>query len=164
MRWPLMPIPHSFDWVDPGTFPRLAYGGIVHDHEPLVEPIAEVRRGYAPVDVTAAQPIGEKASVRFTNGASLGLQMPHLRGGEECLLGGVHPRFPVWMFRLPKEQPEIQTDGRNGNMNKTKPVIHTVDIEPDVSRLSIVWRGSAQSLRPYGAEELKTMPFLVRWS
>jgi hypothetical protein len=159
-----MPIPHAFDWDDPGTFPRLAYAGFVHDHEALAEPVAEVRRGYAPPDIMAAKPIEEKASARFTNGASLGLQMPHLRGGEDCLLGGIHPRFPVWTFRLPNDQPTIETDGRNGKMNKTRPVVHTVDIEPDLSRFSIVWRGSAASLRPYGTEELKKMPFLVRWS
>lgn len=164
LRWPLMPIPHSFGWVDPGTFPRLAYAGIVHDHERLSAPIAEVQRGYAPPDILAIKSIAEKASLRFTNGASLGLQMPHLRGGEECLLGGVHPRAPVWRFHLPKDHPEIQTDGRNGTLKRTRPVIHTVDIEPDRSRLSIVWRGSAEALRPYGAEELKEMPFLVRWS
>jgi hypothetical protein len=163
MRWPLMPMPHAFDWVDPGTFPRLAYMGIVHDHEPVQGPIAEVARGYAPADVLAEKPVEEKANLRFTNGASLGLQLPHLQGGEQCMLGGLHPRAAVLKFQLPKERPEIKTDGRNGTMKSTKPVIHTVEIEPDAMRVSVVWRGAAPALRPYMAEELAKMPMLVSW-
>ena len=37
----------------------------------------------------------------------------------------------------------------NGKLNETRPVIHTVLSEPDESRLSLVWRGSAVALRPY---------------
>jgi hypothetical protein len=162
-RWPLMPIPHAFDWVDPGTFPRLAYLGVVHDHQPLTAPIAEVARGYAPADILVEKPIHQQANIRFASGASHGLQLPHLKGGETCMLGGVHPQLPVWTFRLPKERPEIKTDGRNGAMNSTKPVMHTVEIEPDEGRLSIVWRGSARALRPYSPDELQKMPLLVGW-
>ncbi len=162
-RWPLMPIPAAFDWVDPGTFPRLAYVGVVHDHDALDAPIAEVRRGWAPDDLLVEKPIEEQADIRFANGASHGLQLPHLRGGEACVLGGVHPEMPIWSFRLPRERPEIKTDGRNGAFNGTKPVMHTVEIEPDEGRVSIVWRGSAPALRPYLPDELQKMPLSVRW-
>jgi hypothetical protein len=107
--------------------------------------------------------VEEKANLRFTNGASLGLQLPHLQGGEQCMLGGLHPRAAVLKFQLPKERPEIKTDGRNGTMKSTKPVIHTVEIEPDAMRVSVVWRGAAPALRPYMAEELAKMPMLVSW-
>jgi hypothetical protein len=40
-------------------------------------------------------------------------------------------------------------------------VIHTLLIEPDERRLSIVWRGSCAALRPYAREELESMPFWV---
>jgi hypothetical protein len=138
--------------------------GVVHDHEPVKGPIAEVARGYALPDIVSEKPVQEKANIRFTNGASLGLQIPFLQGGEECLLGGMHPRHAMLTFRLPRDRPEIKTDGRNGTMNTTKPVIHTVEIEPDEMRLSIVWRGSTPALRPYMADELTKMPMLVRWS
>jgi hypothetical protein len=48
-------------------------------------------------------------------------------------------------------------------MKSTKPVIHTVEIEPDAMRVSVVWRGAAPALRPYMAEELAKMPMLVSW-
>jgi hypothetical protein len=162
-RWPLMPIPHAFDWTDPGTFPRMTYMGIVHDHDPFDGPVAEAARSYAPHDVMEAKPLEQKASDRWANGASLGLQLPHLSGREELLLGGLHPHQPVWRFRLPKARPDIRTDGRNGKLNSTTPIIHTIDIEPDVARVSIVWRGSAPALRLYGRDELAKMPFYVRW-
>jgi len=48
-------------------------------------------------------------------------------------------------------------------MKSTKPVMHTVEIEPDQHRLSIVWRGSARARRPYLPEELQQMPLFVGW-
>jgi hypothetical protein len=163
-RWPLMPIPHSFDWTDPGTFPRMTYMGIVHDHDRFTGPVAEAARGYAPADVMVSRPVGDKASDRWANGASLGLQLPHLTGGEELWLGGLHPRRPVWRFRLPGNRPDIRTDGRNGRLTATGPVIQTVDVQPDLDRVSIVWRGAAPALRPYTADELAKMPLYVRWT
>jgi hypothetical protein len=162
-RWPSMPLPQAFDWTDPGTFPRMTYLGIVHDHDPLSEPVAEVTRGFAPADVLESKPIGDKVSDRWANGASLGLQLPHLRGGEEVIAGGVHPRQPRWRFRLPRARPDIRADGRNGQLTATDPVIHTVDVEPDLSRVSITWRGAAPALRPYTAAELAQMPLHVAW-
>jgi hypothetical protein len=109
------------------------------------------------------RPVEETMNLRFANGASLGLQVPYLQGGEDCLLTEMHLNFPAWTFRLPRERPEIQTDGRNGTMKTSTPVIHTIEIEPDASRISIVWRGSAPALRPYMSQELEKMPLLVRW-
>lgn len=161
--WPLMPIPQAFDWLDPGTFPRLAYIGIVHEHEPMTASIAEIARGFAPDSILSNRPIEEAMSHHFASGASLGLQVPYLTGGEECLLTGVHPRMQSWTFRLPEKQPVIKTDGRDGAMNVTKPVIQTVEIEPDKSRVSIVWRGAAPARRPYLPQELEKMPLFVQW-
>jgi hypothetical protein len=42
-------------------------------------------------------------------------------------------------------------------------VLHHVVIEPDVDRVSVVWRGSAPALRRYMLEELLAMPLLVTW-
>jgi len=161
--WPLMPLPRAFDWTDPGTFPRMAYMGIVHDHDPLSGPVAEVTRGWAPADVMVSKPIAEKVCDRWANGASLGLQLPHLRGGDEVTMNAVHPRQPVWRFRLPRARPDMRTDGRNGKLTATEPVIHTLDVEPDLSRASLVWRGWAPALRLYAAEELAQMPLYVGW-
>jgi hypothetical protein len=163
-HWPGMPLPQALGWVDVGWFPRLAYFGFVPEHEPPERPIAEVARGYAPADILQSKPIVEKFDFRCANGAALGLQLPYLVGGEEIELANLHPEAARVLFRLPKQRPQIWTDGRNGKLNETKPVIHSVIIEPDEARFSIVWRGSAPALRPYMPEELEKMPFLVRWA
>ena len=163
-RWPAMPLPAAFDWTDHGTFPRLTYMGIVHDHDPFDGPVAESARGHAPTDVMTSKPLRDKASDRWANGASLGLQLPHLAGGDDVLLGGVHPRVPAWRFRLPRARPDIRADGRNGKLADTRPVMHTVDVEPDESRVSIVWRGATPALRLYAPGELADMPLYVQWN
>jgi hypothetical protein len=69
-RWPLMPIPHAFDWTDPGTFPRMTYMGIVHDHDSFDGPVAEAARSYAPHDVMETKPLEQKSTSSPTRRAS----------------------------------------------------------------------------------------------
>ena len=131
---------------------------------PPSRPITEVERGHAPADILSAKPLTEKFDVRAANGASLGLQVPYVKGGEEVELLNLHPTRPRLTLRLPTQRPKIWTDGRKGKLNETRPVIHTVLIEPDADRVSVVWRGSAPALRPYMDAELKEMPFRVTWA
>lgn len=162
-RWTAMPIPQSLTWMAYGWFPRVAYFGLVPDHAEMEKAVAEVERGWAPENVMEDRPFAEKLSFRAANGASLGLQLPYLRGDEECVLTNIHPKHREFRFRLPGEAPRIWTDGRNGKLNETTPVIHTVLIEAEESRVSILWRGSAPALRPYFPKELEKMPFRVKW-
>ncbi len=163
-RWPGMPLPCSFDWVDLGWFPRVAYFGLVPDHESPAKPIAEVARGFAPDDILVQTPLVDKFSFRCANGGSLGLQTEYLRGDEYVELVNMHPKLARLVLRLPNQRPRIWIDGRKGTLRETQPVIHTVLIEPDEDRLSIVWRGAAPALRPYMEDELAKMPFRVEWS
>jgi hypothetical protein len=163
-RWPGMPLPQAMGWVNLGWFPRLAYFGFVPEHAPLDQPLAEVARGHAPADILVDKPLTEKFDFRCANGGSLGLQLPYLVGGEEIELTHLHPQAGRVVFRLPTARPQLWTDGRDGKLSETKPVIHSVIIEPDAGRFSIVWRGSAPARRPYQPQELATMPFLVRWT
>ncbi len=161
--WPRMPLPASFDWLNLGWFPRVAYLGVLPDFDPVEGPIAEVARGFAPPDVLKDGLVQDKFNLRLTNGASLGLQLPYLRGDENCRLHNIHPKELSFAFRLPGERPRIWTDGRKGKLNETQPVIHTVLIEPDEQRLTILWRGAAPALRPYLPQELEKMPLRVEW-
>lgn len=162
-RWLRMPLPQAFDWMHYSFFPRLVFLGILPSFAPEDSPPAEVLREFAPADLMEVLPPWEKLSPRCTNGASLGLQLPYLTGDEQCVLTNMHPQHPVLAFQLPADRPKIWTDGRNGKMNPTEPVIHTIIIEPEEDRLSIVWRGSAPALRPYFPEEIESMPFRVEW-
>jgi hypothetical protein len=162
-RWPLMPLPRSFGFIHPGWFPRLGYLGFVAPYDDVGVPFLEVARGEALVEVTRGGLLPPDLSVRFFNGASLGLQLPFVSPGERCVLTNLMKGAPSFTFELPRERPKLWTDGRNGKLAETKPVIYTIHVEPDERRLTVLWRGSAPALRPYAEEELAKMPFLVEW-
>jgi hypothetical protein len=163
LNWPRMPLPQATGWVGYDWFPRGAYLGLVAPHAPPDDPVAEVTRGFAPADILGQRRPSAAGAFRLTCGASPGLQLPYLRGGEPVALDGLHPTRPDFAFRLPAERPRIWTDGRKGTFNETQPVLHTVVIEPDEARLTLLWRGSAPALRPYLPQELEKMPFRVQW-
>jgi len=164
-KWYKMPVPVCTDWVCPGWFPRIAYFGIYPLPKGLDENIYEIKNGWADRDLLGSTSEIKKSqfSFRACNGASLGLQAKYLNGGETCRLTNIHPKQSEFTFSLPKERPKIKVDGRNGKLLKTDPVLHTVLIEPEENKLTMVWRGSAKAIRPYFEEELKTMPYEVKW-
>lgn len=159
-KWYDLPIPRATDWLSIVWFPRIAYSGFL---QPMDVNFKEVRRNWVEKDILASKPESERSSIRFANGASLGFQLPYLQPGETILLENIHPRISKFTLQLPKEYPEIWVDGRKGKLLPTKPVMHTVLIEPEEKRLSIVWSGIAPAIRPYHEMELKTMPFKVNW-
>jgi len=172
--WPKMPLPASYGVMDYGWFPRFSYLGVVPLHDQDPPDFAEIRRGFAPSSIAretflmvdrdpGAQASEPDIDFRFTSCASLGLSLPHVRDDETIVLYNLHPKHEKWEIRLPGQRPEIMTDGRNGKMNRTAPVIQTITIEPDLDRVSVVWRGSARALRPYMPVELETMPLGVVW-
>jgi hypothetical protein len=166
LRWPHMPLPWSTSWMGHATFPRIGYAGAIRPHEAMISPFPEVERGFVPSDFPRIGAVHDVWNSRFWNGASMGLQLgPFGRGVErlEFRLSNLHPKTPVWSFRLPANAPVIRTDGRRGKLNETTPVLHTVLIEPDLDRVSVVWRGSAPAVRRYHFGELAAMPLLVEW-
>jgi hypothetical protein len=163
LDWPRMPLPQATDWVGYEWFPRIAYLRLAPPYRLADGPPAEVARGHCPADLLDDRLMTAADAFRLTCGASLGLQLPHLRGGETVVLENMHPTQPRLAARLPAERPRIWTDGRKGKLNETQPVIHTLVIEPDEGRLSVVWRGAAPALRPYLPQELEKMPFRVAW-
>lgn len=164
LAWPRMPLPQATDWVSYAWFPRIAGVGVIPRYEGAEHPFAEANRGYFPEPVVRPARYDQADAFHLTCGASLGLQLPYLRGGEPVTLQKIHPSQPDLSFRLPAERPRIWTDGRKGKLNQTEPVIHTVVIEPDEDRISVVWRGSAPALRPYLPQELEKMPLRVEWA
>ncbi len=161
-QWYKLPLPRCTDWVDPLWFPRIAYFGLWNIENNVALP--EVYKKWADADILSIKPNIGQFNLRGTNGASLGLQLPYIRYNETIKLTNMHPKFSNFVIHLPTEYPTIWVDGRKGKLLPTKPVIHTIIIEPGVNRVSIVWRGSAPALRPYHEEELKTMPYKVEWN
>lgn len=162
-RWTVMPMPAGTDWFDYAWFPRIAYAGMVPDADPPDGPVPEIARGLVASDILAGNAADGAFSTRLANGASLGLQLPYFRGGEAIRLEGFDAGRPVVVVKLPTDKPALSTDGRNGRLNPTEPVIQTVVLEPDDARVTVVWRGCAPALRFYTPEELAKMPLRVAW-
>lgn len=165
-HWPVQPLPASLGWLDYGCFPRIAWLGVVPGCEVPTDlaRVGEIRLGHARRDVLEERPARAHAvDLEATCGASLGLRLPYLGKSEAFELVHLTASAPTFRFRLPGEKPRIFVDGRNGRLEKTAPVIHTVVVEPDVGRLTVVWRGSARALRAYLPAELPAMPFRVEW-
>lgn len=163
-RWPMQPIPASLAWMRYGWFPRNAALGFVPDYDPQLSlaQAPEVRLGRGKVDLWKRRAPDEPATLRGISGASLSLRLPYLEGNEEIEAMNLHPARPHLRFRLPAERPRLWVDGRKGNLVETKPVVHTLLLELDQERVTVLWRGCAPALRPY-REELATMPLGVSW-
>jgi hypothetical protein len=166
-RWPLQPLPAGLGWLDYGFFPRNAWLGQIPYYEPSLDRrmFSEIRFEHASPTILDETPMGTGTpSLEGANGASLGLRVPYLRGNDEFELLNLSANRETMRFRLAKEQPTLWVDGRDGKLLRTTDaVIHSVIIEPDEARVSVVWRGSSLARRPYMAEELPTMPFLAEW-
>jgi len=168
LAWPRMPLPWCTDWASMGSFPRYAYLGGCPEHEPLPDDFPEVRRGFlARGYPRRGGPPEDIYSDWVFNAGSLGLQIgpitPATVGSLVFRLNHVHARRPQIAFRLPASAPVIRADGRNGKLLHTDPVLHHVVIEPDLDRVSVVWRGAAPALRRYIMDELVEMPLEVSW-
>ncbi len=162
-RWPLQPLPKCTDFIDHLWFPRKSYFGLYDLTSFRNFQFEEILKNLIDESIFDIMPLTGSLDLKCTNGASLDLQFPYLDGNEEIKLINIHPTIKEFILQLPGDRPKIWVDGRNGTLKPTTPVIHTIVIEPDEGRLSIVWRGSAPALRPYMDEELKTMPFKVEW-
>lgn len=166
-RWPHMPLPWGTDWLSLACFPRIGFLGGTTDHEPFQGDFPEVRRGFMPQGYPRRGTPSEMWHERACNSGSLGLQLGPFTaatiGGVEFRLLNLHPRQPQLLFRLPAGGPRISVDGRNGKLVPTEPVLHHIVVEPDLDRVSVLWRGSAPALRRYAMEELLAMPLLVEW-
>lgn len=162
-HWPRMPLPRSTGWIHYEWFPRCAWFGLVPPFAPLDGDVAEAERGYVDRGLMEMKRPTAAAVHRAFCGAAPGLQLPHLAGDERILLEHLHSDEDRLPLRLPGERPGIWTDGRNGTLTETKPVLHTVLLEPNEDRLTLVWRGAAPALRPYLPDELETMPLYVGW-
>ena len=162
--WPRMPLPQATDWVAYTWFPRIAGLGIIPAFDGANVSFAEVSRGFLPEKaVQLAKPMDADGFL-LMNGASPGLQVPYLRGGEAVSLTNIHPKAPAFSFKLPSRVPKICTDGRKGKFNETQTIMNSVVVEPDEGRVTISWRGSAPALRPYMPQELEKMPLRVEWA
>jgi hypothetical protein len=141
-RWNRQPLPQGMGWFGKTWYPRMSYVGALPGYVDADETMREESLGLVPRNHIA---LGRQFrlpsfDVRFNNGASPGLALPHLAGDEAVRLLNL-TRQGETKFRLPGERPEIVADL---GMGETTPevVLHTVLIQPDRAMVDLVWRGA----------------------
>lgn len=158
-RWTAMPLPTGCGWLPYAAFLRMACLRILPNGEVPPGGLPESRRGWLPAEVHVHGVPDREDALRLAQGAWPQLRAGPLQAGDTVTLERLHPRCPTWSFRVPKA-PSLAVDGRKpGRLVAAPAVVHTLIVEPDAGRVTVVWRGSAPALRPYTAEELATMPF-----
>ena len=163
-RWIEMPIPYATDWVNPAWVPRIIYTGLIEYPQTKIAGVKEIEKRWVALDLYNKKDPAKDFNFRFFNGGHYALQTQLDNPVRECTLINIHPVNKKFTIRLPDIRPKIWVDGRKGTLKETIPVMHSIIIEPDENRLSIVWCGRAIALRPYFHEELETMPFKVEWN
>ena len=120
-------------------------------------------RGIARLGLTMEQSVNP----RMLNGASVGLQLPHLTpetvGGLEIRLEHIHPRRAQMAFRLPAGGPVIRIAANTAELEPAPAVLHHVVVDADLDRVFVVWRGAVRTLFPKTQDEAASVPFSVVW-
>lgn len=141
-QWEQQPFPAGLGWFPKTWFPRAQLAGILPADRSTEQ---ELRQAYAKL-VTADQ---REAYVknglpdmdfRFFNGASRGLAMPYLKGGEQIATANLSPEGIV-SFQLTDDAPRIGLD-IGFDMQEPQVVMHTVMIRMDERQVDVVWRGA----------------------
>jgi hypothetical protein len=142
--WNRQPLPQGFGWFETIWYPRCSFVGAVPGDVDLAEPMREEALGLVPKGQIALARQFKLPSfdVRFNNGASPGLAMPHLAGNERIALSGLTPDGSL-EFDLPGETPRIVLDISLGE-TELKSVLHTVSIRLEEMQVDLVWRGAQE--------------------
>ena len=153
-RWNAQPLPQGLGWFQRTWYPRCSFVGAVPGYLDPDEVMREETLGLVPRGQIALARRFKLPGfdVHFNNGASIGLALPYLQGGELVRLRNLTPDGAL-DFLLPTDAPAIVLDIGMGE-NTLPPVLHTVCIRPDEREVDLVWRGA----HPYpGIEWLPEM-------
>lgn len=165
--WYTQPLPWTFDWVHPVTFPRHLYMGLGVDAwypGPQDRRMPEVARGYLrdgyrdhfernPPVLDPMQP--------FMQGASHGMTVADPAPGVPIRIRGMHPDLPEVAMPLPDRTPwiELLLDGR---ALSTQVRMHHVVCRPAEMRYTIVYGAEAALPRGFMPGVHRRIPLAVR--
>lgn len=162
MHWERQPMPQGLGWFSKYWQPRAALAGVM-PADRVVE--QELRQAYAAAVPPAQRQLYEQTKLpnmdfRFFNGASSGLAVPFLSGGEEIHLVNLTPEGKL-SFQLSGERPHLSLDL---GMGKQEPpvVLHTLMIRLEDRQVDLVWRAAAPYPGPDWLPEMKKMEILIQ--
>jgi hypothetical protein len=162
-QWPGQPLPQGLGWFPKIAYPRCSFVGAMPAFVAPGVPLKEEELGLVPKNQVALARQFRLPSydVRFNSGASIGLAVPFLSGGEAVRLTNLFPTGPV-AFTLPRERPRIALDFGRG-LAEPDPVLHTVQIRADEGQLDLVWRGAVRHPGIDWLPEMKRLVAEVVW-
>lgn len=160
--WSRQPVPAGLGWFGLLWYPRCVYFGLV----PLVpdpQTTPEARAGTIELATLERGAHFRAPDPRHACGASPGLSVPWLHGGETIVLENLSKRAARVQLEIPRPPSRMRIDGRKGKLIDVEPVLSSIVLSPDEETVTLVWRGTGRAIRPYGDEELERMPFEVIW-
>ncbi len=169
-KWYYRPRPVCYDWLDIDDLPRAAYLGLTCDQaiwrfpKAGERPIQEELLGYFPPGFLTPKPLKESFSERVVNGASVGLIFPFMKGNEEISLVHMDPEYPTFTFRLPDDKPRFFITPLLEKEVRAEPRLHSIIVEKEQNRVSLVWGAEVETKYPYGTEQTKKVEHAVNWA
>ena len=157
-RWNQQPLPQGCGWFQRTWYPRCSFVGSMPGFVTSDEVMREEALGLVPERQIALARQFKLPSfdARFNNGASFGLVLPYLIGGESIRLTHLTPEG-LLVFMLPQDTPQIMLDIGLGE-NSLGTVLHTVCIRLEEMQVDLVWRGAHEYP---GVDWLPEMPHML---
>jgi len=159
--WEQQPFPAGLGWFPKTWLPRAQLAGVMPADRTTEQ---ELRQAYAQLlpadlhDIYLANRLPEM-NFSFFNGASKGLVVSFLKGGEWITAGNLTPDGGI-SFQLPDDKPRIGLDIGNG-IQGTDEVVHTVMIRMDDRQVDIVWRGAFPYPGPDWFPQMRKMEIFI---
>jgi len=143
-QWNRQPLPQGFGWFQKTWYPRSSFAGIIPGFVMPDQTMKEEILGIVPKGQIALAKQFKLPSfdTKFNNGASIGLVLPFLSGGEKVSLTNMTEDGNL-EFTLPKDTPNITLDIGLGE-NELKPFLHTVCVRVEEMQIDMVWRGAQE--------------------
>jgi len=141
-RWSGQPLPQGFGWFQRTWYPRSSFVGAVPGFIEPDTPLREEALGLVPKGqiALARQFRLPSFDVRFNSGASAGLAVPFLKGGEPIRLTNLSAEGTL-AFTLPADAPRMIMDIGFGE-RELAPFLQTVCFRAEERQVDLVWRGS----------------------
>lgn len=141
-RWTEQPQPTGFGWFPKLWQPRCLLAGILPADRVTEQ---EMRAAYAKLVPASQREAYVKHGLpdmnfQFFNGASAGLSLPYLKGGEVVRCENLSPEGQL-EFQLPLDAPRIGLDIGSG-IEAPNVVLHTVQIRMEERQVDLVWRAA----------------------
>jgi hypothetical protein len=143
MHWERQPMPAGFGWWAKHWQPRGGLAGVMPADKAVY---TDLRQAYTRLVPEQMRPMYDQTGLpdmdfRFFNGASPGLALPAMTGGEQVRTWNLAPEGEV-SFHLPGERPRIALDIGFG-VQEPPVVLHTVQVRMDDREVDLVWRAAA---------------------